>query len=169
MFLLCCRNCRRGRVRWLPLQVAMSAPGRHVANAGTQQILSTGAIDLFSGLAPADATETLLSMLAVSVANASMDCLMQAAAMSPEYLDGRDLNLRHGFKGAAVAAVLIKVLDARRGNSEPRSVTVRDVKVEAGAQAIIGNVEAPRRNDGFEPRGSSPLAEPEEPEVSGDR
>ena len=83
------------------------------------------------------------------------------------YLERRDLNLRHGLKGAAVAAELIKVLDARRGNSVPRSVTVRDVNVQAGAQAIIGNVETPRRKARPKPCGSEPVAGEEEPELEG--
>jgi hypothetical protein len=63
---------------------------------------------------------------------------MRAASVSSEHLEARDLNLPHGFKGAAVAAGLIQALDARRGNFVPREVTVRDVNVQAGAQAIIG-------------------------------
>jgi alkylhydroperoxidase family enzyme len=146
--------------------VAMLAPGRHVANENARQLLSKGAVDLFEGLAPADAIERHLAILASSVTNASVDCLMQAAAMSSsEHLEARDLNLRHGFKGAAVAAGLIQALDARRGNSVPREVTVRDVNVQAGAQAIIGNVEASRRKRRSGLNASEPPTREEGPEL----
>jgi hypothetical protein len=130
--------------------------------------MAAGAVDLYTQLAPESAADAILSMLTVNVASVSLDCLMQAASISPEYLAARDLNVRYGFKGAAVAAELIKALDARRGNSVPRNVTVRDVNVEAGAQAIIGNVEAPRRKDRLEPRGAEVLAQADEPELEGD-
>jgi hypothetical protein len=124
-------------------------------------------MDLYFGMAPADATESLLSMLAVSVASASLDCLTQAASTSPDYLEQRDLNLRHGLRGVAVAADLIKVLDARRGHSAPRKVTVGNVNVEAGGQAIVGNVESRRLNDNSEPNGSEVVVHSSKPEALG--
>jgi hypothetical protein len=134
-------------------------------NEQARQVLAEGAVDLYHQLAPADAAGRLLSMLAVSVGSASLECLRQAATTSPDYLERRDINLRHGLKGAAVAAELLKALDARRGNSVPRNVMVRDVNVEAGAQAIIGNVEAPRRKDNFEPGGAEPVAQCSDREI----
>jgi hypothetical protein len=150
------------------MQAMMSAPGRWKDGERDKNLLAAGAVDLYRQLAPADAIETVLSMLIVGVSSASADCLAQAASTHPDYLERRDLNLRHGLKGAAVAADLIKALDARRGNPEPRNVTVRDVNVEAGAQAIIGSVEAPRRKDRLEPRGAEVLAQPDEPELEGE-
>ena len=43
-------------------------------------------------------------MLAVGVTNASLDCLAQASNLSVEQVQLRDLNLRHGLKGATVAS-----------------------------------------------------------------
>jgi hypothetical protein len=68
-------------------------------------------------------------MLIAGVASATVDCLGQAASISSEHQEARELNLRYGLKGAAAAADLIKALDVRRGNSVPREVTVRDVNV----------------------------------------
>lgn len=129
------------------VQAQMLAPGKYLSDPHLKELLSTGALDLYLRLEPTDATETLLSMLAVSVASASLDCLAQASGTPPDYIERRDLNLRHGLKGAAVAAELIKVLDARRGNSQSRKVSVGSVNVEAGGQAIVGNVESRRSND----------------------
>jgi hypothetical protein len=53
----------------------------------------------------------------------------------------RDLNLRHGMKGATIAADLLKALNDQR-SEKPEKVTVGNVNVEAGGQAIVGNVEA---------------------------
>ena len=150
------------------LQAMNSAPGRHLDDERVKSLMAAGALDLYTQLGAKDAAEAILSMLTVGVASASLDCLAQAASISPEYLEARDLNLRHGFKGAAVAVDLIKALDARRGNFEPRKVTVRDVNVEAGAQAIIGSVEAPQRKNRLEPPGAEVLAQPDEPELEED-
>jgi len=155
------------------MQVMMTAPGRWKdgeRNSLADNRLAAGAVDLYLQLSPTpdDAIESVLSMLAVSVTSASLDCLTQAASTPPDQLERRDINLRHGLKGAAVASELIKALDARRGNSVPRSVTVRDVNVEAGAQAVIGNVETPRRKPRPKPRGPEPVAGEEEPELEGD-
>jgi len=147
------------------LQVQMTAPGRHIGNDNAKNILANGALDLYYGLAPADATESLLSMLAISVANASLDCLTQAAGTSPDYLESRDL--RHGLKGAAVAADLIKILDARRGHSAPRRVSVGSVNVEAGGQAIVGNVESRRLSDNSEACASEVVVHSSKPEALG--
>jgi hypothetical protein len=150
------------------MQAMMSAPGRHLDDDRVKSLMATGAVDLYKQFGAEDAAEAILSMLTVGVTSVSLDCLAQAASISPEYLEARDLNLRHGFKGAAVAAELLKALGARRGNSVPRNVTVRDVNVEAGAQAIIGNVEAPRRKDGRELRGAEPVAQVDKPELEED-
>ena len=50
------------------------------------------------------------------------------------------MNLRYGIKGAATLADLIKLYDSRRGKGG-QTVTVGKVNVEAGGQAIVGNVE----------------------------
>ena len=121
-------------------------------------------MDLYQVLARKDAAEQMLSMLAVSVASASLDCLMKATNAPSNYPEGRDHNLRHGLKGAAVAAELIKALDARRGRTPP-TVTVGSVNVEAGGQAIVGNVDSRRLQDSVEPRVSSDVAEPNVPKA----
>jgi hypothetical protein len=146
--------------------VQLTAPAKYLPEEKRHRMLANAALDLYCDLAPSDATETLLSMLAVSVANASVDCLTQAALARPEWLEGRDLNLRHGLKGAAVAAELIKVLDARRGIG-PKKVTVGSVNVEAGGQAIVGNVESRRMSDNSEPSGSEVIVHSSTPEALG--
>ena len=98
------------------LQVTNSSPGRCLNNERVKSLMAPGAMDLYDQFGPEDAAEVILFMLAVSVTSASLDCLTHAASTPPDHLETRDINLRHGLKGAAVAAELIKALDARRGN-----------------------------------------------------
>jgi hypothetical protein len=129
------------------VQVSLTAPGRYLENREVNELMSDGAVELYRRLAPKDALDEIAAVLAVSVSNASLDCLAQAARVAPQHLDHRDLNLKHGLKGAAVAADLIRLLDSRRGQSS-KSVSVGNVNVEAGGQAIVGNVgTGPRRNE----------------------
>ena len=73
-------------------------------------------------------------MLAVGVTNASLDCLALASRLNADALAPRDLNLRHGIKGAQVAAELIHALNDLR-TEKPEKVTVGNVNVEVGVVA----------------------------------
>ena len=117
--------------------------------------MSNAAVDLYRGLAPQDSLDALAATLAVSVSNASLDCLAQAARVDPRHLEHRDLNLKYGLKGATVAAELLRLLESRRGQGS-KSVTVGNVKVEAGGQAIVGNVNSGRPRDEAKPDSLSP-------------
>ena len=121
--------------------LVMSAGGQHVSDPDFKNMMTEGALDLYKNIPRQDALDSMLAMLAASITSASLDCLSQAALSSPVNLQVRDLNLRHGMKGAAVAAELAKALDNRRG-AKSEKVTVGQVNVEAGGQAIVGNVES---------------------------
>lgn len=79
-------------------------------------------------------------MLTVGITNATLDCLSQASHLNVDQDALRDLNLRHAFKGAAVASDLIKALNDLRGE-KPEKVKISNVNVEAGGRAIVGNIE----------------------------
>lgn len=110
---------------------------------------------LYRGLEPRDSAEAILAALVVAVTNSSMDCLHRAPRCN-DSLTARDLNLRHGHKGALVARDLLIALDSRRGQS-PKGVTVGKVNVGSGGQAIVGNVDSGGRREtsatGAVPRG----------------
>jgi hypothetical protein len=107
--------------------------------------LMDGAVGLYLSLQPQDPIESIISRLIVAGTNATMDCLGRAAQFDSSSR-ARDLNLRYGLKGAPVVADLIKLLESRRGQGRP-NVTVGNVNVEAGGQAIVGSVEiGDRRN-----------------------
>ena len=109
--------------------------------------LMDGAVGLYQSLEPQDPTESIIARLIVASTNATMDSLGRAAQCD-DLSRARDLNLRYGLKAAPVVADLIKLLASYRGQSQGRqTVTVREVNVEAGGQAIVGNVEVgDRRN-----------------------
>ena len=60
---------------------------------------------------------------------------------SEQSFEVRDANLRHAEKLLATYARQLEVLDKRRGNGQ-QPVTVKYVNVEAGGQAVVGNVQS---------------------------
>jgi len=125
----------------------VAAPGRLLDDDKLKRELTQGSYDLYRGLKPRNAQEAIVAMLAVGVANASLDYLALASRLNVEAAELRDLNLRHGLKGAAVATDLVKALNEMRGE-KPERVSVGSVNVEPGGQAIVGNVEAPKSSKG---------------------
>jgi hypothetical protein len=120
-----------------------AAPGRYLENTEFSAAMGGATCDLYQRLAHGDARRSMLSLLAVSTTNTSLDCLAMAARVPPDNVPLRELNLRYGLKAAETAADLIKALDDPRLDKSDR-VTVGAVNVEAGGQAIVGNVETAR-------------------------
>lgn len=54
-------------------------------------------------------------------------------------LQVRDVNLRHGMKGAIGVAQLLQALNRLQSGVE-KAVQVGAVNVEAGGQAVVGNI-----------------------------
>ena len=76
--------------------------------------------------------------------------------MIPEQtFESRDLNLRHAEKLLATWARQLEVLDKHRGKGQ-QQVTVKHVHVEAGGQAVVGNVQASPQSRNSSDRGASP-------------
>ena len=127
--------------------LVMAAPCQHVGETeGRVQIkgmMADASYDLYKELNSGDPAGSILSLLTVSVTNASLDCLAQAARLPAAQHQLRDLNLRHGLKGATVVADLLKAMKELRGE-KPEKVSVGNVNVQAGGQAIVGTVEASR-------------------------
>ena len=105
-------------------------------NKEKQQKLRNGAVDLYDSLKANDAIDSMLGSAMVALSNATMDCFDRA---NWGFERSRELNLRYGIKGAATLAELSKLYDSRRGQGR-QTVTVGKVNVEAGGQAIVGNV-----------------------------
>jgi hypothetical protein len=129
-------NQRRPRNDLLEHQLTSSVTRGH--NQEKQQKLSDGAVDLYDALAPKDAIDSMLGSAMVALSNATMNCFDRA---NWGFERSRELNLRYGIKGAATLAELSKLYDSRRGQGQ-QAVTVGKVNVEAGGQAIVGNVDS---------------------------
>ena len=98
-------------------------------------------IALYSSLGSRNPLELMIDRVIVGIDIATMDCL---ARVTLSDLRAREVNLRYAMQGAATLIDLAKLRDARRGLS-PQNVSVGNVKVEAGGQAIVGNVQTKGR------------------------
>lgn len=123
----------------LLLHLFAGAPSYVVNGKDAQASFQAASVNLYSELEPRDPPAAMLAALAVAVTNTSMDCLNRAVRCY-DSLHARDLNLRHGLKGASIVRDLISALDSRHGRT-PSGVNVGEVNVESGGQAIVGNVE----------------------------
>jgi hypothetical protein len=82
----------------------------------------------------------MLAAHMVATHSAAMECLRRAM-ISEQSFEGRDANLRHAEKLLATYARQLEVLDKHRGKGQ-QQVTVKYVNVEAGGQAVVGNVQS---------------------------
>ena len=144
--------------------VMMSAPYQYMEHKEIRDPGVHGAVELYHRLRPKNALESILSTLIINVSNAANDCLSQAARVRPQELEYRDLSLRHAFKGAAVVTQLIDALERVRG-SRSSHVTVGNVNVESGGQAIVGTVHPVPST----PRSETPNAENSSPSPAPER
>ena len=106
------------------------------ASRTTAPKLRRDTISLFSSLDSNDPIESILDRHIVAMSVSAMHCQARAAfAGNPKALD---TYLRHFEK---MTKVLIELVEARERRRRPKQVVVGNVNVEAGGQAIVGNVE----------------------------
>jgi hypothetical protein len=112
------------------------------ASLGQEQQLERAgeALALLRGIAPQDELEGVLATQMVATHNAAMECLRRAA-LPEQTFQAKDMYWRHAAKLLSTYVRQMELLDRRRGKGQ-QSVTVRDVHVQAGAQAIVGTVES---------------------------
>jgi len=92
---------------------------------------------LYTQFDAADAVESILARQIVGLNMMVMDCLQRAS--SADSLIQREIELKYATKGAAVITRLVEAFDAHRGRGK-QNVTVGNVNVESGGQAVVGNV-----------------------------
>ena len=100
------------------------------------------ALEFFEGLEPHDAAEGMLAAQMVGTHFAALECLKRAALVNQTFA-GRDMALKHAQKLMSLYGQQLATLNKHRGKGQQK-VTVEHVNVEAGGQAIVGNVEADR-------------------------
>ncbi len=98
------------------------------------------ALEFFEGLEPHDAAEGMLAAQMVGTHFAALECLKRAALANQTFA-GRDMALKHAQKLMSLYGQQLTTLNKHRGKGQQK-VTVEHVNVEAGGQAIVGNVEA---------------------------
>jgi hypothetical protein len=104
--------------------------------------LREDACKLYRGLQPRNTSEAMMATVVVGLFNATLGTIADATRNdTPPHV--RDINLRHGIKATTVFADLLERYRAMRGDSQA-TVRVGKVNVEAGGQAIVGNVQAGR-------------------------
>ena len=102
-----------------------------------------------------DALESIYNRLLVALTQGAMSSI--ANAMKTSEPVARETEMRLGIKCAKAFTELAKALDAHRGQGA-KSVNVGQVNVEAGAQAIVGNVDHKPQSD--EAHGQAGPSEP---------
>ena len=98
------------------------------------------ALQLYESLEPADGAEGMLATQMVGTHDAALECLKRAALPNQTFA-GRDMALKHAHKLMTLYTQQLATLNKHRGKGQQR-VTVEHVNVEAGGQAIVGNVDA---------------------------
>ena len=96
------------------------------------------AYEALQEIAPRSELEGMLAGQMIASHNAAMECLRRAM-MESQTFEGRDLNLKHATKLMGLYERQLAALDKHRGKGQQR-ITVEHVTVEAGGQAIVGNV-----------------------------
>ena len=87
--------------------------------------------ELYDEFAPRDPAEALLAAHAIALSNASMECFGQAAAWG-EYPRVRDMNLRHGIRGAKTTADLLKQFYQHRALTSQEATATKSNRKERG-------------------------------------
>ena len=96
------------------------------------------AYDALQEIAPKSELEGMLAAQMIAAHNAAMESLRRAM-MEGQTFEGREQNLKHATKLMGLYERQLAALDKHRGKGQQR-ITVEHVTVEAGGQAIVGNV-----------------------------
>jgi hypothetical protein len=99
--------------------------------------VTEGAIALYTSFNPRDAYESVAARLTVGLTNCAMASMARAAKQGCT-ANARELEMRVTIKSASAVTELLKVLEHRGASRQ--TVTVGQVTVQPGGQAIVGNV-----------------------------
>lgn len=102
----------------------------------TKEAVLDGAHALYRDFQIADSIDSVLATLICVLNSTTMDAAARAKR-SPT-LEQREMELKSVIKGARTVIELTEAYDRRRARKQ--TVSVGQVKVEAGGQAVVGNV-----------------------------
>ena len=103
--------------------------------------LQDGSCKLYQDLEPKNTIQAIMAVLALNLFNASSRCLADGLNLGNIPPHVRDIYLRHGIKASLSAGDLFEKFQAMCDGSQ-KSFKVSSVNVEAGGQAIVGNVQS---------------------------
>jgi hypothetical protein len=121
-----------------------------------------------TGIAPQSEIEGMLGAQMIAAHHAAMECFRRAM-LSNQPTDVRSMNLSMANKASRTFAALLEGLNRHRGKGQQK-VTVEHVHVHAGAQAVVGVVDAPgggAQQKSQEPCHAKQLAHAPEPALPG--
>jgi hypothetical protein len=138
-----------------------------LTHAQHQEALQNGVAALI-GVAPRDGVEGMLATQMIAAHSAAMDCQRRAHAEGLS-IEAREQNLKYAAKFMTVFARQVEALAKHRGKGQPE-LTVGNVNVNAGGQAIVGHLagaasgtSAARAQSADPPTSSPPTLEPAPP------
>jgi hypothetical protein len=103
----------------------------------TKELFPESAHALYDDFGADNPIDSILARLICATSSMSMDALKRA--MQSQAFPYRELELKWGTKGALLVAELVKAYDGRRGRAK-QTVNVGQMKIEAGGQAVVGNI-----------------------------
>ncbi|MGN3975260.1 hypothetical protein [Tsuneonella sp. SYSU-LHT278] len=121
---------------------ALWQPARKPEETRERELQAT--YDALRSIAPRSELEGMLAVQMLSVHNAAMEC-MRRAMLEQQTFEGRDQNLKHAAKLMSLYERQLAALDRHRGKGQQK-ITVEHVTVEAGGQAIVGDVSLAKDN-----------------------
>lgn len=104
------------------------------------------AIELYQSLDPRDGMEGMLAAQMVGAHHAAMECLRRAA-IPGQFIPAQEMYLRNAQRMMGLYMKQAAALDRRRSAAATK-VTVGNVTVAEGGQAIVGHVELTRQDHG---------------------
>lgn len=108
------------------------------SNKATTDEALQAALDALRGIRPRDEAEGMLAAQMIATHHAAMEC-MRRANVPDQSMKGIDLTLKHAVRLMSLYERQLAALDKRRGKGRQK-ITVEHVTVQAGGQAIVGDV-----------------------------
>jgi len=128
----------KGAGEMLIAQATVSIPEMNIN--GEDVRADSIAQNMLHGIAPQDQMEGMMAAQMIAMHNMAMDCSRRAMSEGQTFA-GRDMNMRHATRLMNAFSNAVNALDKHRGKGQQKiTVEHQHVQVEAGGQAIIGDV-----------------------------
>lgn len=99
----------------------------------------TAAIIQLREIKAGDVIEGMIAAQMIASHSAALECYRRAM-LKEQTTQARAVNLSQANKSSRTFAALLEALNRHRGKGQPQVVRVERVTVEAGGQAVVGNV-----------------------------